>query len=43
MPLLQLDSIMAYYGPVRALNDVSISIDAGEIVMLTSFSARTGP
>jgi branched-chain amino acid transport system ATP-binding protein len=39
MPLLQLDSIMAYYGPVRALNDVSISIDAGEIVCLLGGNA----
>jgi branched-chain amino acid transport system ATP-binding protein len=39
MPLLQLDNIMAYYGPVRALNDVSISIDAGEIVCLLGGNA----
>ncbi len=39
MPLLQLDNIMAYYGPVRALNDVSISIEAGEIVCLLGGNA----
>jgi branched-chain amino acid transport system ATP-binding protein len=39
MPLLQLDNIMACYGPVRALNDVSISIDAGEIVCLLGGNA----
>ena len=39
MPLLQLDNIMAYYGPVRALNDVSISIDTGEIVCLLGGNA----
>jgi len=39
MPLLQLDNIMAYYGPVRALNDVSISIETGEIVCLLGGNA----
>ena len=39
MPLLQLDNIMAFYGPVRALNDVSISIDTGEIVCLLGGNA----
>ena len=39
MPLLQLDNIMAYYGPIRALNDVSISIEAGEIVCLLGGNA----
>ncbi|HEY2620979.1 MAG TPA: ABC transporter ATP-binding protein [Acetobacteraceae bacterium] len=37
--MLRLDNIMAYYGPVRALNDVSISIDAGEIVCLLGGNA----
>ena len=39
MALLQLDNVMAYYGPVRALNDVSISIEAGEIVCLLGGNA----
>jgi branched-chain amino acid transport system ATP-binding protein len=39
MPLLQLDNVMAYYGPVRALNDVSINIEAGEIVCLLGGNA----
>ena len=39
MPLLQLANIMAYYGPIRALNDVSISIEAGEIVCLLGGNA----
>jgi branched-chain amino acid transport system ATP-binding protein len=39
MPLLQLDSVMAYYGPIRALNNVSISIEAGEIVCLLGGNA----
>ncbi len=39
MPLLQLDKIMAYYGPIRALNDVSLSIEAGEVVCLLGGNA----
>src|SRR5262249_45600496 len=39
MPLLQLDSIMAYYGPVRALNGVSLNIESGEIVCLLGGNA----
>ncbi len=39
MPLLQLDNVMAYYGPIRALNDVSISIEPGEIVCLLGGNA----
>jgi branched-chain amino acid transport system ATP-binding protein len=39
MTLLQLDNVMAYYGPIRALNDVSISIEPGEIVCLLGGNA----
>ena len=39
MALLQLDNVMAYYGPIRALNDVSICIEAGEIVCLLGGNA----
>ena len=39
MPLLQLDNVMAYYGPIRALNDISISIEPGEIVCLLGGNA----
>jgi branched-chain amino acid transport system ATP-binding protein len=39
MPLLQLDNVMAYYGPIRALNAVSISIEPGEIVCLLGGNA----
>ncbi|MBV8397752.1 MAG: ABC transporter ATP-binding protein [Acetobacteraceae bacterium] len=37
--MLQLDRVMAYYGPIRALNDVSISIEQGEIVCLLGGNA----
>jgi branched-chain amino acid transport system ATP-binding protein len=39
MPLLELNDVMAYYGPIRALNNVSISIDSGEIVCLLGGNA----
>jgi branched-chain amino acid transport system ATP-binding protein len=39
MALLELDGVMAFYGPVRALNGVSISIEAGEIVCLLGGNA----
>ena len=39
MALLQLDNVMAFYGPIRALNDVSIRIEAGEIVCLLGGNA----
>jgi branched-chain amino acid transport system ATP-binding protein len=39
MALLQLDNIMAFYGPIRALNDISISIENGEIVCLLGGNA----
>ena len=39
MALLQLESVMAYYGPIRALNNVSINIEAGEIVCLLGGNA----
>ena len=39
MALLELDNVMAFYGPVRALSGVSISIDAGEIVCLLGGNA----
>jgi len=39
MALLELDNVMAFYGPVRALAGVSISIDAGEIVCLLGGNA----
>jgi len=39
IPLLQLANVMAYYGPIRALNDVSISIEPGEIVCLLGGNA----
>ena len=32
--LLQLDSVNTYYGQIRALKDVSLHVDAGEIVAL---------
>jgi branched-chain amino acid transport system ATP-binding protein len=34
MAMLQIDGIDAYYGRVRALSDVSLSVDKGEIVAL---------
>ncbi|MBV9251034.1 MAG: ABC transporter ATP-binding protein [Acetobacteraceae bacterium] len=37
--MLALDKVMAYYGPIRALNGVSISIEAGEIVCLLGGNA----
>ena len=39
MALLQLDNVMAFYGLIRALNDVSIRIEAGEIVCLLGGNA----
>jgi len=39
MTLLQLNGIIAYYGPIRALNGVSIAIDEGEIVCLLGGNA----
>ena len=39
MALLQLNNIMAFYGPIRALNDISISIENGEIVCLLGGNA----
>jgi len=39
MTLLQLNGIIAYYGPIRALNGVSIAIDKGEIVCLLGGNA----
>jgi branched-chain amino acid transport system ATP-binding protein len=37
--LLELDNVMAFYGPVRALNGVSNSIEPGEIVCLLGGNA----
>lgn len=39
MPLLQLSRIMAFYGAIRALNNVSIDINPGEIVCLLGGNA----
>jgi len=39
MVLLRLENIMAYYGPIRALNDISITIEDGEIVCLLGGNA----
>ena len=39
MPLLQLDNVMAFYGPIRGLNNVSIRIEPGEIVCLLGGNA----
>jgi len=39
MALLQLDTVMAFYGPIRALNGVSIAIAEGEIVCLLGGNA----
>ncbi len=39
MTLLQLDGVVAHYGPIRALNGVSIAIDEGEIVCLLGSNA----
>jgi branched-chain amino acid transport system ATP-binding protein len=39
MALLELDGVMAFYGPVRALNGISIRIEAGEIVCLLGGNA----
>jgi branched-chain amino acid transport system ATP-binding protein len=38
-PLLQLDDVVAFYGPVRALGGVSINIAQGEIVCLLGGNA----
>jgi branched-chain amino acid transport system ATP-binding protein len=37
--MLQLESINAYYGPVHALQDISLRVDAGEIVCLLGGNA----
>ncbi len=34
MPVLELDSIEAHYGPIRALKGISLTVDEGEIVTL---------
>jgi branched-chain amino acid transport system ATP-binding protein len=34
MPLLELDDVVARYGPVRALHGVSLTVDEGEVVAL---------
>src|SRR5512140_188147 len=34
MPLLEVDSISTYYGNIRALHNVSLTVDKGEIVTL---------
>jgi branched-chain amino acid transport system ATP-binding protein len=34
MPLLEVDNISTYYGNIRALNNVSLNVDEGEIVTL---------
>jgi len=39
MALLQLDTVMAFYGQIRALNGVSIAIAEGEIVCLLGGNA----
>ncbi len=39
MPLLQIENLMAYYGPIRALNDISLTIEDGEIVCLLGGNA----
>jgi len=39
MALLQLDDVVTFYGPIRALSSVSISIEPGEIVCLLGGNA----
>jgi branched-chain amino acid transport system ATP-binding protein len=39
MALLEVENVVTFYGPVRALKGVSISIDAGEIVCLLGGNA----
>jgi branched-chain amino acid transport system ATP-binding protein len=39
MSLLRLNNIVTFYGPIRALNDISISIEDGEIVCLLGGNA----
>jgi branched-chain amino acid transport system ATP-binding protein len=39
MLLLQLENIIAYYGPIRALNDINITIEDREIVCLLGGNA----
>ena len=34
MPLLELDGVVARYGPIRALRGVSLTVDEGEVVAL---------
>src|SRR5690349_5101714 len=34
MPLLEVDNISTFYGNIRALNNVSLNVDEGEIVTL---------
>src|SRR5438093_8982166 len=39
VPMLQLESVNSYYGHVHALQDVSLHVDAGEIVCLLGGNA----
>src|ERR1700748_2422682 len=39
MALLQLDNVVAFYGPIRALKGVSLTIERGEIVCLLGGNA----
>jgi len=32
VPLLELDNVVASYGPVKALHGISLNVDEGEIV-----------
>ena len=34
MPLLELSGVEARYGPIKALHDVTLTLDDGEVVAL---------